>query len=142
MQTSPCLPAPHLEVILGSGGVRAPTQSLNRHTGVCACLCVFESSLFPALLTSPSSLMPPFLSVRLSERGELREALELSETRRLKTSERSEMEVTGHGRADRNLRQRGWNTKIHPHQSGNAPDGWLNMSLVVGRCSLWGPLPR
>lgn len=41
--TSPCLPAPHLVVILGNGGVCTPTPSPKHHSlcvDVCACVCV------------------------------------------------------------------------------------------------------
>lgn len=42
--TSPCLPAPHLLVILGNGGVCTPTLSPNHHS-VCfsapICVCVY-----------------------------------------------------------------------------------------------------
>lgn len=44
--TSPCLPAPHLLVILGNGGVCTPTLSPNHHSvcfsaPICVCVCVF-----------------------------------------------------------------------------------------------------
>lgn len=43
--TSPCLPAPHLLVILGNGGVCTPTLSPNHHSvcfsaPICVCVCV------------------------------------------------------------------------------------------------------
>lgn len=119
VQTSPCLPAPHLEVILGNGGVCTPTQSLSHHSvclRACVCVCYSAASSQSRSQIFLSLWCQDFSSVRFlkwKSSGTIR--AERCQKRKVQSWAKGDR-VSGHRTGDGNLKQ-GGSTEISPHQS-------------------------